>query len=88
LSQVRLDLSPEDGSIADGNVYVTTYSYAQANGALIASITQTDGSQRVFTYDTSNRVTSVTDEAGRTTTFIYDGSNRKTTVKDVGNTNI
>ena len=49
LSRVTLDLSPEDNSVADGNAYVTTYTY-QGNTDLIASITQSDGTSIKFTY--------------------------------------
>src|SRR5262249_31779748 len=61
LSQVIVDLSPEDNSVADGQVFTTTYAY-DGNSDRIASITQSDGSQVSFTYvlagDGSYRVSS------------------------------
>src|SRR5262249_25767658 len=49
LTRVTVDLSPEDDSVADGNVYVTTYAYDDASGRL-ASIVQGDGTTVAFTY--------------------------------------
>lgn len=91
LEQVKVDLSPSDDSISDGNVYVTSYSYVD-NTSLIASVTQTDGSQLSFTYTTVNgrsEVASVTDSLGRTVSFAYDPADNKTTVTDpYGNQNV
>lgn len=70
LSQVIVDLSPEDSSIADGNTYVTTYTY-DGTSKHIASITQGDGSTISFSYDAGGRVTSYTDGVGRTTNVDY-----------------
>jgi len=91
LEQVKVDLSPSDDSVSDGNVYVTSYSYVD-NTSLIASVTQTDGSQLSFTYTTVNgrsEVASVTDSLGRTVSFAYDPADNKTTVTDpYGNQNV
>ncbi|KHK58654.1 hypothetical protein PI87_02585 [Ralstonia sp. A12] len=91
LQQVKVDLSPSDDSISDGNVYVTSYSYVD-NTNLISSVTQTDGSQLSFTYTTVNgrsEVASVTDSLGRTVSFTYDPADNKTTVTDpYGNQNV
>ncbi|MDN7677642.1 LysM peptidoglycan-binding domain-containing protein [Burkholderia cenocepacia] len=88
LSQVVTDLSPEDNSIADGNVFTTTYTY-DGTSDRIASIGQTDGSRVEFTYeliDGEYRVSTVAQFAGngvvRVTTLQYDLANRKTTVTD------
>lgn len=59
LSSVTVDLSPEDGVIADGKTYVTTYTY-HGTSRLIATIGQTDGSHLHIGYDASNRVNSLT----------------------------
>jgi len=84
LSKVTLDLSPADGSTADGAVYETTYTYV-GSSKNIASITQSDGSKQTFTYvtvGTSSRVASVTDALGQTTSFSYDTVNGRTTMTD------
>jgi len=73
LTQVRVDLSPGDNSIADHDVYTTTYTYDGASRR-IASITQTDGSSVAFTYasiDGQYRVQTLTDADGRVTTLSY-----------------
>lgn len=71
LSAVTVDLSPADGSVSDANVYVTTYTYADASSRRIARIDQTDGSSLAFTYDGAGRVTSMADGLGRVTSFAY-----------------
>src|SRR5450830_713252 len=90
LQQVTTDLSPGDDSIADGNVYVTTYTYL-GNTNLISSLVQTDGTQLVLTYVTvggEQRVASMTDALGRVTSFSYDTATNTTKVTDpLGNTN-
>jgi len=69
-----IDLSPQDDSIADGNTYVTSYTY-DGTSRRVASITQTDGSLLSITYDASGRVETLTEtiSAGvtRTTTLAY-----------------
>ncbi|MBB3063704.1 RHS repeat protein, partial [Microbulbifer rhizosphaerae] len=49
LQTVTVDLSPEDSSIADGNVYTTTYAY-DGSSTRIASIAQSDGTLMQFAY--------------------------------------
>jgi YD repeat-containing protein len=76
LSQVKIDLSPQDNSISDGNTYVTTYTY-QGSTDLVSSITQSDGTSISFTYQQVNgqyRVASYTDGLGHTTTLSYSAS--------------
>ncbi len=75
LTQVTVDLSPDDNSIADGNVYTTGYAYV-GSSSLISSITQTDGSQVSFTYDDDDRITSWTQQlssgVSQTTELTYE----------------
>lgn len=74
LTTVTVDLTPEDHSVADGNTYVTTYTY-HGTSKLVASISQTDGSRLDIGYDGANRVTTLTQTVAagqsRTTTIGY-----------------
>ncbi|MFD1034604.1 NucA/NucB deoxyribonuclease domain-containing protein [Sphingomonas hankookensis] len=76
LSTVTVDRTAYDNSVADGNVYTTTYGY-HGDSRLIASISETDGSSITFEYDGANRVLSMSQLVGgsvsRTTTLAYSG---------------
>lgn len=78
LSSVSVDRTAYDNSVADGDVYTTTYSY-HGTSRLIASIGETDGSSLQIDYDGANRVRSIAQLVGggvtRTTTLAYNGSN-------------
>lgn len=67
LTEVIVDLSPEDGSIADGNVYSTRYEYYETNSFigdrrvrpgddLIARVEQSDGTELslFYVWDSTN----------------------------------
>jgi YD repeat-containing protein len=82
LSEVRVDLTPEDGSTADGKVYKTTYTY-DGTSTRVASVTQSDGSSLAFTYEQSEgqyKVKTITDALGAVTTFRYVPGSRQTGV--------
>ncbi|MDQ0072702.1 YD repeat-containing protein [Variovorax boronicumulans] len=84
LSTVTVDLSPEDNSVADGQTYVTTYTY-DGTSKRVASVTQKDGTSLAFTYvqvGTDYRVATVKDGLGQTTSYTYDTTARTTTVTD------
>ncbi|MWL90506.1 LysM peptidoglycan-binding domain-containing protein [Cupriavidus sp. SW-Y-13] len=84
LSTVTVDLTPDDASVADGNVYRTTYTYDGASNR-IATVTQSDGTSLAFTYvqvGGQYRIATVTDGLGKTTAYTYDLANRRTTVTD------
>ncbi|HYD36587.1 MAG TPA: hypothetical protein VEA60_03180, partial [Allosphingosinicella sp.] len=88
LTTVTVDLSPENRNIADGRIYVTTYTYDGTSNR-VQSITQTDGSKVEFGYaldGSTYRVTSVKQwldaVAFRSTTLSYDTASRVTTITD------
>lgn len=81
LTSVSTDLSPQGNSIADGNVYTTSYTYVDSS-FYIASVTQSDGTTVSFGYEkvgADYRVSIVTDASG-ITRFSYDTVNRRTDV--------
>ncbi len=81
LSSVTVDLSPEDGSVADGKTYLTTYTY-DGTSHRVASVTQQDGTRLSFTYDAAGRVSTVTDALGNQSRYTYDTAARQTTLTD------
>lgn len=74
LATVTVDLSPADGSVADGKVYETRYEYEGASKRL-ASVMQSDGSNRAFTWvDVGggvHKLETMRDPLGRVTRFAY-----------------
>ncbi|MFB9243518.1 hypothetical protein, partial [Massilia antarctica] len=84
LASVTVDLSPDDNTVADGNVYTTSYTY-DGTSRRIATITQTDGSVLAFTYlqvGSDFKIASMSDAQGRVTRFAYDTVNRRTDMTD------
>ncbi len=73
LTQVTVDLSPEDNSIADGKVYTTCYSY-EASSHRLGSLRQSDGGSLAFAYDSAGRVISITDALGAVTRYGYEAA--------------
>lgn len=84
LTAVTIDMTPEDGAIADGNVYRTSYDYWDT-GSQLKRIRQSDNSELNFTYDAQGRVTSVADALGQTTRFDYSVTGRTTVTDPTGN---
>jgi YD repeat-containing protein len=84
LTTVTTDLTPADGSIADGVVFVTNYTY-DTTTARIASVTQSDGTSVFFTYDAAGRVSTVKDQSGATSAqlvFTYSPATNSTAITD------
>ncbi|AJK45877.1 LysM peptidoglycan-binding domain-containing protein [Burkholderia plantarii] len=88
LSSVTIDLTPQDGSIADGQVFTTTYTY-DGDSQRVASLAQSDGSRLAFTYTLDYglyRVATITqtgvDGIDRVTRLQYDLANQRVTVVD------
>ena len=73
LQTVIVDLSPENNNVDDGNVFVTTYTYADPVSKRIASITDGDGATISFTY-VNSKVETFTDAQGNVTRFTYTSS--------------
>jgi YD repeat-containing protein len=86
LTSVTVDLSP-DGSTADGNVYVTSFTY-DGSSTRVQTMQQSDGTKLTFVYDASQRVYTITDALSNVTTFNYDTVNRKTSVTANGQTTV
>lgn len=84
LSQVTVDLTPQDGSTADGKLYRTSYTY-HGDSNRIATLTQSDGSQLAIDYvqvGSEFKVSSLRDALGQTTRFAYNTATRTTQVTD------
>ncbi|MBI2308425.1 MAG: LysM peptidoglycan-binding domain-containing protein [Rhodocyclales bacterium] len=82
LASVTTDLTPADGSIADGQTFTTTYAYDGASTRL-ASIANSDGTRVGITYDASDRVATLIDALGKVTRFTY-GADSTTVVDPLG----
>ncbi|WP_432199761.1 polymorphic toxin-type HINT domain-containing protein [Erythrobacter sp. W53] len=89
LQSVTTDLTPNDSSGADANVYIVNYSY-HGNTKRIATIGQTDGAHIAIQYDGQGRVTRLTQTVAsgdtRVTQLAY-GTNVTTVTHPDGTTN-
>ncbi|CAM3375318.1 YD repeat-containing protein [Paracidovorax anthurii] len=84
LASVTVDLTPADGSTADGKVYRTTYTY-DGDSHRVATIGQSDGTQLAIEYvqlGADFKVASLRDALGQTFRFGYDAAARTTQVTD------
>ena len=85
LSRVVTDLSPADNSIADGNVFWTSFSYEDGSKR-VSRVAQQDGSSLDITYILVGdqwRVSRTTDAVGRVTQYEYfTDSDVRTEVRD------
>lgn len=84
LSSVKIDLSPDDDSIADNNIYLTSYTY-DGTSTRIAGMTQSDGTSLAFTYTLAGgvyRLASMRDALAHVTSWTYNTSSRTTTMTD------
>jgi YD repeat-containing protein len=73
LTQVTVDLTPEDNDISDGNTFTTVYTY-DGSSTRINSISNSDGSSQAFSYEEIDgdwRIKTLTDGEGRITTLSY-----------------
>ena len=91
LAKVTVDLSPADSSVADGKVYVTSYTYDGASRR-VAGIAQSDGTALAFEYvqvGADHLVSSIRDALGGLTKFTYlpaaGGQAARTMVQDALN---
>ncbi|TFY97069.1 LysM peptidoglycan-binding domain-containing protein [Ramlibacter humi] len=86
LTTVTVDLTPADNSVADLNVYKTTYTY-DGTSSRVASIQQSDGTLLSFTYVDAGggdwRVATIKDGLNQTTSFTY-GSGYTTVTDPLG----
>ncbi|WP_218164983.1 DUF6531 domain-containing protein, partial [Pseudoduganella namucuonensis] len=73
LTGVSTDLTPEDGGVADGEVYAIGYSY-EGVSSRVAGMTQSDGTQLAFTYQQIGgawKIGSVSDASGLVAQLSY-----------------
>jgi YD repeat-containing protein len=84
LTTITTDLTPADGSMADGVVFVMNYTY-DGTTARIASVTQSDGTSVSFTYDAAGRVSTVKEQSGAPSAhlgFTYSPATHSTAITD------
>ncbi|MBX3625343.1 MAG: LysM peptidoglycan-binding domain-containing protein [Rhizobacter sp.] len=89
LRRVTTDLSPEDNSVIDGDIYFTDYTYEGASRR-VHTVTQRDGSSLTFDYVEINgqwRIETVTDALGHSTGFAY-GTNETTITDALGRSTV
>ncbi|WP_212721695.1 RHS repeat protein, partial [Zooshikella ganghwensis] len=84
LSAVIIDLTPEDNTIADGNIFRTDYQY-DGNSLRIKQVEQSDGVIQQFTYKKMGeqyRIVRIEDGKGVGVTLDYNTTQRLTTVRN------
>ncbi|AKH37545.1 MULTISPECIES: DUF6531 domain-containing protein [Nitrosomonas] len=84
LITVTIDLTPADGSIADGVVFVTNYTY-DGSTTRIASVKQSGGTSVFYFYDDAGRVRSVKDHSDAASSqwvFTYSPASNSTAITD------
>ncbi|WP_261591528.1 putative Ig domain-containing protein, partial [Pseudoalteromonas holothuriae] len=73
LSSVKVDLTPDDNSIADGKVYETKYTY-HGDSNRVRTVSQSDGTALTIGYEAHGddyRVKTLQDGQGNTTAYQY-----------------
>lgn len=70
LETVTVDLSPEDSSTVDGNIFTTTYTYDGISNR-VASINNSDGSSLAVSYNADGKVQSITNGEDGANTYAY-----------------
>ncbi|OFA06690.1 DUF4214 domain-containing protein [Duganella sp. HH101] len=86
LKTVTVDLTPDDGSVADNNVYTTSYEYDPVSKG-VSRVSQSDGSELRFTYvlvGGNYRVDSFTDALQRKTSIDYSVANKPMVTDPLG----
>ncbi|GKS92669.1 hypothetical protein AVTE2539_24910 [Acidovorax sp. SUPP2539] len=90
LASVTVDLTPADGSTADGKIYRTSYTY-DGDSNRVATVSQSDGTQLAIQYvqvGADYKVASLRDALGQTYRFSYDTAARTTQVTDPAGKNV
>lgn len=81
LTSVIVDLSPDDNSIGDNQVFISSYTYDGASRR-IATLVQSDGTSLAFAYDALGRIVCITDALNNQTQYGYGSNGITTTVTD------
>ncbi|MCF2860237.1 putative Ig domain-containing protein, partial [Pseudoalteromonas sp. SMS1] len=77
LSSIKIDLTPEDNKVSDGNVYETKYTY-HGSSKRVHTVSQSDGTSLTISYEAHGsdfRVKTLTDGEGNQTSYDYVSAN-------------